>query len=193
MAIANSKKVATAPVLPFFVRKKKRRFTVFYLDPPHMLAGKKKVLTIVSRLKMGGMWGAKRGSIPITSMREEAHRWSEKAKKGSDQEFLWNIIYPLVKHSMLSHDSYFCTQFPNARPFPLQRLLLLLDDMKRPRCLSEHTTFFWGWVLFVHHNRRGREFVGAPCDMNNYCGECSSASQKEAPLACRGKPEWLYG
>ena len=39
----------------------------------------------------------------------------------ADLHFLEEQLWPDVKNNQLSHDSYCCDRFPNARPFPSQR------------------------------------------------------------------------
>ena len=44
-----------------------------------------------------------------------------KSPKHADQSFLAKYVYPLVKSSMIVHDSYLCTSF-GGEPFPTKRL-----------------------------------------------------------------------
>lgn len=63
---------------------------------------------------LGGLWGAKRDSIPemvsLAADWEKANRW------GPDQDFLAEKIAPRVRGSWIEHDPYFSN-----RPFPTRR------------------------------------------------------------------------
>jgi hypothetical protein len=67
----------------------------------------------------GGMWGGVRGSMDF--MQKEVERWETKDQYLQDMNFLAERVWPLVKDKQLSHDSYCCDKFPNARPFPSKR------------------------------------------------------------------------
>lgn len=64
---------------------------------------------------MGGMWGAKAGSIPEFRILMEVWQAMFKGNPGNprgqfhggDQEFLAQDIWPLVKDTCISHDEYF--------------------------------------------------------------------------------------
>ena len=44
----------------------------------------------------------------------------------ADLHFLDKQIWPEIKNSQIAHDSYCCDRFPNARPYPTQRDMLVL-------------------------------------------------------------------
>ena len=67
----------------------------------------------------GGMWGAVKGAL--SSMKELITKWENKDQYFADMSFLASDVWPLVENNQLSHDSYCCDRFPNARPFPTQR------------------------------------------------------------------------
>jgi hypothetical protein len=57
----------------------------------------------------------------MSFMQKEVERWEAKDQYLQDMNFLAERIWPLVKDKQLSHDSYCCDKFPNARPFPSKR------------------------------------------------------------------------
>jgi hypothetical protein len=64
---------------------------------------------------LGGMWGSKKGVTPNIKQQMETY------VKGNfwqvDQNFLRDIIYPIVKNNSLVHDEFFDKkQFPSKRP-----------------------------------------------------------------------------
>mmetsp|Transcript_28150 Transcript_28150/g.38699 ORF Transcript_28150/g.38699 Transcript_28150/m.38699 type:complete len:560 (-) Transcript_28150:12-1691(-) len=67
----------------------------------------------------GGMWGGTKDAV--RSMSEKISAWSSRDEYMADLHFLDKQIWPDIKNSQLSHDSYCCDRFPNARPFPTQR------------------------------------------------------------------------
>lgn len=72
----------------------------------------------------GGMWGAVGGFLP--NMRQSyIDWWNSRGKdyKGTDpdQQFLEDVITPLVKNNCMQHDSFYAKQF-GALPFPSKRI-----------------------------------------------------------------------
>ncbi|MEM6848077.1 MAG: hypothetical protein AAF580_08385 [Pseudomonadota bacterium] len=72
-----------------------------------------------SEMILAGMWGARRGNIG--GMQERIKTFLAKAPVALnnvtlDQQFLRNEIWPIVKHSVLCHDTYL--GFGETRPFP---------------------------------------------------------------------------
>lgn len=63
---------------------------------------------------LGGLWGARRGSVP--EMMSLAGAWEQANRWGPDQDFLAERIAPRVRGSWLEHDPYFAN-----RPFPTRR------------------------------------------------------------------------
>ena len=67
----------------------------------------------------GGMWGGTKDAVP--NMVELINDWPNKDEYGVDLHFLEMVIYPLVQHDALAHDSYCCDRFQGSRPFPSKR------------------------------------------------------------------------
>jgi hypothetical protein len=67
---------------------------------------------------LGGMWGTKKGVIP--DMRKKIDNFVKGEFWQVDQNFLAQIVYPIVKINSLTHDEFFnfddnCRKFPNER------------------------------------------------------------------------------
>lgn len=71
----------------------------------------------------GGLIGIKGGYIQMT--REIQRYWKNHAGAyqglDQDQNFLCRYIWPLVKDSIIAHDSHTAKHFPGSRPFPTKR------------------------------------------------------------------------
>ncbi|MCE2812254.1 MAG: hypothetical protein LW850_17850 [Planctomycetaceae bacterium] len=69
---------------------------------------------------MGGMWGCKGGAVG--DIQDLIDRWGVWARKGQDQVFLREVIYPrfendlLVHSELFSYGNEFCLPFPIPRP-----------------------------------------------------------------------------
>jgi hypothetical protein len=111
----------------------------------------------------GGMWGGVKDALPY--MKEKLDAWSRKDEYAADLHFLEDQIWPDVKHIQISHDSYCCDRFPNAKPFPTKRSVTyqhvgqVFDAEGHPR-LSDIDGFIRGVPV---------------------------------PASCRHKAEWIYG
>ena len=66
---------------------------------------------------MGGLWGCVRGAIP--NMAGLIEQWNSYDRYCCDQDFLAYVIYPLVKHDALVHDTHI-----EKKPFPPHKELL---------------------------------------------------------------------
>jgi len=67
----------------------------------------------------GGMWGGVKGSL--NQMNELINKWENRDEYYADMSFLADEIWPLIEDDQLSHDSYCCDKYKNARPFPSRR------------------------------------------------------------------------
>jgi protein O-GlcNAc transferase len=70
----------------------------------------------VSVPMLGGMWGAKKGSI--ANMTEKIATWNLYHCKGIDQTFLTQRIWPTVKNNCLRHDDGYTKRWGPSKPFP---------------------------------------------------------------------------
>lgn len=68
---------------------------------------------------MGGMWGCRGGAVP--DMEARIGQWNLWNKKGHDQDFLRDNIYPRLCHSLLVHSELYAYRGEDCRPFPRPR------------------------------------------------------------------------
>ncbi|HMD53702.1 MAG TPA: tetratricopeptide repeat protein [Phycisphaerae bacterium] len=68
---------------------------------------------------MGCAFGGVRGALP--NMQQTIAAWPTKGKYADDESMLAEVIYPLVKDSMLVHDSFAQEYSDKVRPFPMER------------------------------------------------------------------------
>jgi protein O-GlcNAc transferase len=68
---------------------------------------------------LGGMWGCRGGRIP--DMPQLVEHWRLWAKKGQDQDFLRDVIYPRFRYDCLVHSDFYQYAGESARAFPLPR------------------------------------------------------------------------
>jgi hypothetical protein len=70
---------------------------------------------------LGGMWGMKEGTVPHFQALLE--NWPQEDRWQTDQEFLTNSIWPMVRGNIMCHDAGFLSShFGGGRPFPTPRL-----------------------------------------------------------------------
>lgn len=70
---------------------------------------------------LGGMWGVRNGLLKgIKDMIHNYDKGSFDNKYQVDQNFLRDIVYPLVSDNAMVHDEYFLD--PDRRPFPIKRM-----------------------------------------------------------------------
>lgn len=67
---------------------------------------------------LGGMWGCKSGIL--NNIEDLIKKYGEKNYWQGDQEFLKDIIYPLVKDKSVIHDAFYEIE-NHSKPFPVKR------------------------------------------------------------------------
>lgn len=80
---------------------------------------------------LGGLWGFYSARNKTTARRiyslivnkTLAKFYKQPGEKWSDQNFLNDHVYSLIKNDSVIHDSYLCSFFKDSEPFPSQRLL----------------------------------------------------------------------
>jgi hypothetical protein len=50
------------------------------------------------------------------------HQSGTRTKRGPDQHFLTDHVYPLIKSRSVIHDSYLCARYKDSKPFPTERV-----------------------------------------------------------------------
>ena len=69
---------------------------------------------------LGGMWGVRNGLLRGINVTDKIKQWTKFGHKGVDQDFLTQIIYPLIKDNALEHDDW--GRFSNnVKNFPTKR------------------------------------------------------------------------
>jgi len=74
---------------------------------------------------MGGMWGATREiakKIDYDNLLEQFNKIEQKSIYGSDQDFLAQFIYPLIKNDCLIHDEFYFYKDETVRRIPHIRI-----------------------------------------------------------------------
>lgn len=111
----------------------------------------------------GGMWGGVKGALPYIGDRIDS--WKNRDVYMADLHFLEDKVWPDVQHKQLSHDSYCCDRYPNAKPFPTRRF-----------ATYQHV----GQVFDAQGNPRLADIDGFIRGV-------------PVPSSCRKKADWIYG
>ena len=69
---------------------------------------------------LAGMWGGRGGCVP--DMDQLIERWNLWQRKGQDQDFLRDIIYPRFEDDCVVHSNWFEYEGERAVPFPTDRV-----------------------------------------------------------------------
>ena len=69
---------------------------------------------------MGGMWCIKNGVLK--NMKALIESYPKVTHFNADQEFLRDVVWPLVNESVLQHAAYGCDVWPNTLPMPTPRV-----------------------------------------------------------------------
>jgi hypothetical protein len=116
---------------------------------------------------MGGVWGVRNNLLGnIEELINNYSRKNNNNRKNIDQEFLWDIIYPIVKNKAFVHDAY---KFFNdgGVPPPIRRLGPYLPSEKPSnqdwptlddpyKTVKTNKLIYCGWCHRVHDN----DFIG---------------------------------
>ena len=68
---------------------------------------------------LGGMWGC-RNKI-LYNMENYINKWNKFSNHGIDQDFLGQIIYPIIKNNAIEHIDFNINYGGNNKPFPSER------------------------------------------------------------------------
>ena len=71
---------------------------------------------------LGGMWGCRNGILRNVNFSQTIEKWNQFHKKGIDQDFLAQVIYPFVKDKSLEHSEFNLRFGQEIRPFPTKRI-----------------------------------------------------------------------
>ena len=70
---------------------------------------------------LGGMWGSRNGIMKKVGLMDKIEEWNQFYRKGIDQDFLGEKIYPLVKDTSFEHSEFGLNFGGQTHPFPTQR------------------------------------------------------------------------
>lgn len=70
---------------------------------------------------LGGMWGCRNGIMREIKLSKLIEKWNKYSRKGIDQDFLGQVIYPLVKESSIEHSEFNLKFGEEIIPFPTKR------------------------------------------------------------------------
>lgn len=71
---------------------------------------------------LGGMWGCRNGIMRKINLSKLIENWGKYERKGIDQDFLAEIVYPLVKNNTLEHSEFNLNFGVQTRRFPTERI-----------------------------------------------------------------------
>ncbi len=71
---------------------------------------------------LGGMWGCRNGILRNVNFSQTIEKWNQFHRKGIDQDFLAQVIYPFVKNKSLEHSEFNLRFGQEIRPFPTKRI-----------------------------------------------------------------------
>jgi len=70
---------------------------------------------------LGGMFGCRNGILRELDIIEKIKSWTQFDKKGCDQDFLGQVIYPLIKDKAIEHSEFNLKFGGEIKPFPSLR------------------------------------------------------------------------
>lgn len=70
---------------------------------------------------LGGMWGCRNGLMRKINLSEKINQWGKYERKGIDQDFLGQVIYPLVKDNSFEHSEFGLNYGGETKPFSTER------------------------------------------------------------------------
>jgi hypothetical protein len=71
---------------------------------------------------LGGMWGCRNGILRELEISKMIEKWNSYNRKGIDQEFLQQIVYPIIKGKSMEHCDFNHLYFGDIlNKFPTER------------------------------------------------------------------------
>lgn len=70
---------------------------------------------------LGGMWGCRNGILREIKISKQIENWNKFGRKGIDQDFLGQVIYPYVRNKSLEHSEFGLRFGGETRLFPSLR------------------------------------------------------------------------
>lgn len=70
---------------------------------------------------LGGMWGCRNGILRNVNLSKSIEKWNKFNRKGVDQDFLGEVVYPYVRDRALEHSEFGLRFGGEIKPFPTDR------------------------------------------------------------------------
>lgn len=70
---------------------------------------------------LGGMWGCRNGILRDIKISKQIEHWNKFGRKGVDQDFLGQVIYPYVRNKSLEHSEFGLRFGGDIKSFPTVR------------------------------------------------------------------------
>jgi hypothetical protein len=70
---------------------------------------------------LGGMWGCRNGILRDIKISKQIENWNKFSRKGIDQDFLGQVIYPYIRNKAMEHSEFGLRFGVDIRPFPSLR------------------------------------------------------------------------
>lgn len=71
---------------------------------------------------LGGLWGVRNGLLRNLNITKLISEWNRFERKGIDQDFLGQVVYPLIKHTAFEHSEFGLKYDNEIHPFPTARV-----------------------------------------------------------------------
>ena len=71
---------------------------------------------------LGGLWSCRNGLLRKFNVTNLINDWNHFERRGIDQDFLGQVIYPLIKHTTMEHSEFNIRYANEIRPFPTARV-----------------------------------------------------------------------
>ena len=70
---------------------------------------------------LGGMWGCRKGLLRDIKISKQIEHWNKFGRKGIDQDFLGQVIYPYIRNKAMEHAEFGLRFGGEIRSFPTKR------------------------------------------------------------------------
>ena len=70
---------------------------------------------------LGGMWGCRKGLLRDIKISKQIEHWNKFGRKGIDQDFLGQVIYPYIRNKAMEHAEFGLRFGGESRSFPTKR------------------------------------------------------------------------
>jgi len=70
---------------------------------------------------LGGMWGCRNGILRDIKISRQIEHWNQFSRKGNDQDFLGQVIYPYIRNKTIEHSEFGLRFGGDIKSFPSVR------------------------------------------------------------------------